>query len=58
MKTREASTVTKLLCLSFRLILATAQPRTQERISTMRETAKTIKSPPRMAAGPREALIQ
>lgn len=58
MKTREARTVTKLLCLSFRLIFATAQPRTQERISTMRETAKTIRSPPRMAAAPWETLIQ
>ena len=58
MKTREARTVTKLLCLSFRLIFATAQPRTQERIRTMTETVRIMMTPPRMAARLWEATAQ
>ena len=45
MNTREISTVTKLLFLSFRLILATTQPSTQDSSSTMNVTITSSSRP-------------
>ena len=52
------STVIKLLCFSFRLIFATTQPSTQERMRTRTEISSTKSREPMTMDGVRGAVTQ